>query len=103
MDAGVSGSERKKSRQWIEKAALSNTMKWNFASQGDACAVERAADPLNRAGVYSKPGSNLSHAISASRSRPMDGWLMWFSKGGACQLGSVIFRPMYELVRREPS
>jgi hypothetical protein len=74
-----------------------------WLSRGDPCVVERAADPLNRAGVYSKPGSNLAHAISASRSRPMDGWLMWFSKGGACQLGSVIFRPMYELVRREPS
>jgi hypothetical protein len=53
-----------------------------WLSRGDACAVERAADPLNRAGVYSKPGSNLAHAISASRSRPMDGCLMWFSKGG---------------------
>ena len=33
-----------------------------WLSRGDPCAVERAADPLNRAGVYSKPGSNLAHA-----------------------------------------
>jgi hypothetical protein len=32
---------------------------------GDACAFERAVDPLNRGGVNPKPSSNLADALSA--------------------------------------
>jgi hypothetical protein len=32
----------------------------------------------------------------------MDDWLMWFSKGGAYQLGLVIFRSMYLQLEQMP-
>jgi hypothetical protein len=38
-------------------------MKWNLASQGGACAVERAANPLYRTRIDAKPPGYLAHAF----------------------------------------
>jgi hypothetical protein len=40
---------------------------YNKNDSGDACAVERAADPLNRTGIDAKPGRDLAHALCAPR------------------------------------
>jgi hypothetical protein len=37
----------------------------SWLSRGDACAVERAADPLDRAGINAKPSGDLTDALGS--------------------------------------